>query len=172
MNKHPQGTNGMIESFWQVLARLLVMDCTTICAINGHAFGAGLFLALACDWRIMRTEKGFLNFPELNLGMPLSIGFAELAKAKLTPAVLRIGVLRGKRFNSSEALEAGLIDQVCSMEELQDSARNMAVDNLPSNMKLLNFNAKSLSQMKFELYTDAYRALTSGKVSGVQASKL
>ena len=28
-------------------------------------FGGGFFLALACDWRVMRTQKGFLNFPEL-----------------------------------------------------------------------------------------------------------
>ena len=47
-----------------------------VAAINGHAFGAGVFLALACDWRLMRTERGFLNFPELNLGMRLSKAFA------------------------------------------------------------------------------------------------
>ena len=48
-------------------------------------FGGGFFLALACDWRVMRTQKGFLNFPELNLGMRLSKPFAELAKAHRPP---------------------------------------------------------------------------------------
>jgi Delta3-Delta2-enoyl-CoA isomerase len=70
----------MIKAFWRVLARLLVLDCHTVAAINGHAFGGGLFIALACDHRVMRTERGFACFPELNLGMRLSKAFAELAK--------------------------------------------------------------------------------------------
>merc|ERR1719197_1889192 len=108
----------MIESFYRLLARILVLDCHTVCAINGHAFGAGLFLALACDWRIMRTKQGFVNFPELNLGMRLSLGFAELAKSKLSPSALRAGVLTGLRFDSGKALSYGLIDQESPIEEL------------------------------------------------------
>ena len=48
----------------------------------------------------MRTGRGYLNFPELNLGLSLSEGFAELAKAKLGPAALRLGVLTGKRWGN------------------------------------------------------------------------
>jgi len=29
-------------AFWRILARLLTLDCHAVCAINGHAFGAGL----------------------------------------------------------------------------------------------------------------------------------
>ena len=59
----------------------------------------------------MRTGRGYLNFPELNLGLSLSKGFAELAKAKLDPAALRLGVLTGKRFSSTEGLQYGYIDR-------------------------------------------------------------
>mmetsp|Transcript_22862 Transcript_22862/g.47425 ORF Transcript_22862/g.47425 Transcript_22862/m.47425 type:complete len:236 (+) Transcript_22862:1-708(+) len=160
MQKHGAETGAMLESFWRVLARLLVMDCHTVCAMNGHAFGAGLFVALACDWRIMRTKQGFLNFPELNLGMRLSKGFAELAKAKLSPSTLRQGVLAGKRFSSAEGLAAGVIDAECAGEVLLEEAQRMARANLPSSLKLARFNPKMFTQMKTEMYTDAYRALT------------
>ena len=30
----------------------------TIAAINGHAFGAGLFLSLVCDFRVMNKDAG------------------------------------------------------------------------------------------------------------------
>ena len=73
MQTNPEGTPHLISSLvWSVLARILVLDCRTVAAINGHAFGAGLFLALSCDYRIMRTQRGYVNFPEVNLGMRLA----------------------------------------------------------------------------------------------------
>ena len=98
MMNNSSETPDMIQTFWRVLARILVLDCRTVAAISGHAYGAGIFLALACDWRVMRTERGFVNFPELNLGMRLSKPFAELSKAKLSPRTLREGVLAGRRY--------------------------------------------------------------------------
>jgi hypothetical protein len=72
MAKNPKETPSMIEGVWRLLGRILVMDCRTVAAINGHAFGGGLFMALACDYRVMRTKRGFVNFPEVNLGMRLA----------------------------------------------------------------------------------------------------
>lgn len=159
MSKNPEGTTTMMESFCQELARLLSLGCPTVCAITGHGFGAGLFIALACDWRVMRNDKAWVNCPELNLGMRLSKGFAELLKAKLTAAALRIGVLTGKRFTSSAALAAGIVDAECPEAEVVPRAHQMALELLPMNLKLMNFKSESLTKMKIELYTDAYRAL-------------
>lgn len=159
MGKNGPATDAMMESFWKWLARLLVLNCHTVCAINGHGFGAGLFISLACDWRVMTNEKAWLNFPEVNIGMRLSKGFAELVKAKLSPNALRVGVLTGARFTSSQALAMGIVDAECSAQELLAKAQDLAAQHLPSSLKLKNFNAKKFTEMKIELYTDAYRAL-------------
>lgn len=172
MLTNPEGTAPMIESVWRLLGRVLIMDCRTVAGINGHAFGAGLFLALACDYRIMRTERGFVNFPELNLGMRLAKGFAEISKAKLTTATLREGVLTGKRYGSGDALEAGIVDEECAVEELLEQAVAMAEAGLPDNLGAASFDAQSFSQMKVELYTDAYRALALGSVDAKPESRL
>lgn len=150
----------LVSALNKVLASILTLDCHTIAAINGHAFGAGLFIALACDWRVMRTGRGYLNFPELNLGLSLSEGFAELAKAKLGPAALRLGVLTGKRFNAKEGLQYGYIDREVPEAELQSTAHEMATGLLPTSLKLMRFNPKSFSIMKKELYPSAYAALS------------
>lgn len=166
-------SNEMIEEFWKVLARILVMDCRTVAAINGHAFGAGLFLALACDYRVMRTQKGYLNWPEVNLGMPLAIGFAELTKAKVkSHHVLREGVLTGKRYNSTDALNAGLIDDECPIEDLLNRSVSLARKGFPESLKAINFNPESFRRMKIELYNDAYHGLTTGKVDTFPTSRL
>eukprot|EP00668_Euglena_longa_P011349 GGOE01013745.1.p2 GENE.GGOE01013745.1~~GGOE01013745.1.p2 ORF type:complete len:251 (-),score=73.52 GGOE01013745.1:206-937(-) len=154
--------NPFIVSFWKFLARLLTLDCHTVCAINGHAFGAGLFIALACDWRVMRTQQGMLCFPELGLGMPLSTPFAELVKAKVSRVTFREAVLTGKRYGSGEALRAGLIDKECATEELLLTAELFARQLLPPALKAQRFRPSSFVAMKMELYGPAYRALASG----------
>lgn len=165
-------TAAMIESVWRWLARLLVLDCRTVAAINGHAFGAGIFVALACDFRIMRTQRGYLCWPELGLGMRLAKGFAELSKAKMSPTTLREGVLSGKRYDSTAALESGIVDEACTMDQLEVCANRIAYEGLPATLGAANFSAKSFRQMKIELYTDAYRALSFGMASDVPESRL
>uniref|UniRef100_A0A7S4HRZ7 Enoyl-CoA hydratase/isomerase family protein n=1 Tax=Odontella aurita TaxID=265563 RepID=A0A7S4HRZ7_9STRA len=172
MMANPTGTGAMIESFWRILARILILDCRTVAAINGHAFGAGLFLALACDFRVMRTERGYLCWPELNLGMRLAKGFAELSKAKASQATLREGVLTGKRYGSLDALQAGLIDAECPMESLAERAEDLAAAGLPDALGLANFDPRSFRDMKVELYCDAYRALAMGATDSEPHSRI
>ena len=47
--------------------------------VLGHAFGAGAFLALACDLRVMRPDKGWLNWPETPLGLRFGDPLLKLA---------------------------------------------------------------------------------------------
>ena len=148
-------TSQLIESFnSQILARLLILPFRTIAAINGHCIGAGLFLSLACDYRVMRTERGYIQWPEANLGMRLTKGFMELSKAKIGTAastrriindnkevsldsrkgglvvddhhVLREGILTAKRYTSTEAFHAGIIDVECNIDELYNVSFNLA----------------------------------------------
>ncbi|KAL3942154.1 MAG: hypothetical protein SGBAC_003616 [Bacillariaceae sp.] len=172
MAKYQEKTPCMIEGVWKLLARLLILNCRTVAAINGHAFGAGLFMALACDYRIMRTKRGFVNFPEVNLGMRLAKGFSELAKAKCPIPTLREGVLTAKRYGSTDAIAAGLVDEECPVEELQRSAEVIAKAGLAEHLRLANFNPDTFSQIKIELYTDAYRALTMATAGSLSHSRL
>ena len=165
----PQGHGALVEMVWRWLARLLVLDCRTVAAINGHAFGAGWFVALACDYRLLRTQRGYVCWPEVNLGMRLAKGFAELTKAKVSNAtVWRDGVLTGQRYNAATALQAGLIDAACPIKELMTQAWALA----KAPQKFQNFNSHSFAQMKMELYTDAYRALTMAKADDAPHSRL
>ena len=120
----------------------------------------------------MRTQRGYLNFPELNLGMRLSKPFAELSKAKMSPSSLREGVLVGRRYDSAAALAAGLVDVECRVEDLTEEAKKLAQAGLPDQLKLLRFSPESFSTMKCELYTDAYRALTTGLHTSEPHSRL
>jgi enoyl-CoA hydratase/carnithine racemase len=173
--------SGLIESFnSDVLARVLTLPFRTVAAINGHCIGAGLFLALACDYRIMRTERGVLQWPEARLGMRLTKGFAELSRAKVAVPgcdrdVLREGILGARRYSPTEAAAAGIVDAVHPLEALYGEAFRLAAGGLPlspSGLNLEYFDPVAYTEMKIEMYTDAYRALTFGRVADPPHSRI
>ena len=63
-----------------LLKRLLTFPVVTVAAINGHAFAGGCLLAMSHDYRIMRTDRGFLCMNEIDLPSPLAPGMAALLR--------------------------------------------------------------------------------------------
>lgn len=59
------------EEFMFLMGRVITLPIPTVCAINGHAFGAGFMFALSHDIRIMREDRGFLCANEMQLGLPI-----------------------------------------------------------------------------------------------------
>ena len=49
--------------------RPLMLKMPTVCAINGHAYGAGIMHALGHDYRLMRNDKGFICAIEVAIGL-------------------------------------------------------------------------------------------------------
>jgi Delta3-Delta2-enoyl-CoA isomerase len=162
----------LVEQSWKVLARLLVFPAPTIALLNGHAFGLGLFLALACDHRIMIDNdddssipsKGSpkLCLPEITIGLPLGSGFAALAKCKMPKDTLRTAALTGKQYQSQDALKAGIIDAILPSSSDEKAALPMQVVTMAAN--LVPTSAKgNLPAIKMELYGETYKELVTGK---------
>merc|ERR1712147_108369 len=97
--------------------------------------------------------------------MRLSKAFAELSKSKLGPAALRLGFLSALRFDSTAALEYGLVDSLNDPEELVASAIDKAQRLQPSTLRFANYDPNKYGEIKKELYTDAFRALTMGVIT-------
>src|SRR5262245_57786901 len=49
-----------------LMARIMTFGLPTVAALNGHAFGAGAMLALVHDQRVMRADRGWFCFPEVD----------------------------------------------------------------------------------------------------------
>jgi len=99
-----------------------------IAKLRGFAFGVGLELALACDFRIAADDVE-LGLPEVKIGMiPGSGGTQRLAR------MVGLGrakdmVMRGRRVRAGEALAIGLLTEVVSAAEL-DAAVASLVEEL------------------------------------------
>ncbi|MCE5288789.1 MAG: enoyl-CoA hydratase/isomerase family protein [Nocardiaceae bacterium] len=106
----------------QVFARVVASELPTIAAVNGHAFGGAAFLAVAHDIRLMRTDRGFFCLPELDLGMLIPNGFDALFAARVPQPGRHIAVVTARRFGGADAVQAGIMDQALSAEELLPTA--------------------------------------------------
>lgn len=102
----------------ELLARFLTLPVPTVAAVSGHAFGAGAMLAMAHDWRYMRSGRGFLCFPEVDIKIPFTPGMAALIQAKLTPQAAILAMSTGQRFDAAAAVESGLADGSCEEADL------------------------------------------------------
>lgn len=72
------------DGFFPLLATLLDYPFPTIALLTGHTFGGACPFALAHDYRIMNSSRGFLSMPPVNLGLHFpGIGF--LPRLKLRP---------------------------------------------------------------------------------------
>ena len=98
-----------------------------IAAINGYALGGGLELALCCQFRIMvNTPKAMVGLTELNLGIIPGWGGTQRLPLLVGKAKALDMILFSRKLNATEALEAGLINQVSAPGRLMDDAWALA----------------------------------------------
>jgi 2-oxoglutaroyl-CoA hydrolase len=98
-----------------------------IARLRGYAFGVGLELALACDFRVASDDLQ-LGLPEVRLGMiPGSGGTQRLAR------LIGLGrakdvIMRGRRLGAQEALDLGLVSEVVPVEGLDAAVGALAAE--------------------------------------------
>ena len=81
-----------------------------IAAIDGYTMGAGLELALACDFRIA-TDRSLFSFPEIRLGMIPGSGGTQRALRLIGMTRAKLFMMTGRRISASQAEQWGLITQ-------------------------------------------------------------
>ena len=117
-----QAEPGFIGSVLRLFARYLAFPLPTAAAINGHAFAGGLMMALAHDHRVMRTDRGFLCLPEIDLGLPLHPGMTALIQSRLSKQTAHEAIVSGRRWNAPDALAAGIVQATGAEDEVIEKA--------------------------------------------------
>lgn len=110
----------------EIHSRFLILPCPTVAALNGHAFAGGAFLALSCDYRLMREDRGWFSVSEVDVGVPVPAPMMGILQGKLPANTARDALLTGKRYTADEAIVAGIADGKASAESLLDQAKALA----------------------------------------------
>jgi enoyl-CoA hydratase/carnithine racemase len=122
LGAHSDRGEWYVDQVQRLLARVLVAPVPTVAAINGHAFGAGSMLAMAHDFRVMRVDRGFFCFPEVDIHIPFTPGMAALIQAKLTPAAAVEAMTTGRRYCGADAEAIGLVTATASEDKVVSTA--------------------------------------------------
>ncbi|CAO0796513.1 unnamed protein product [Mucor circinelloides] len=152
---HALSYGPFMDIYLTVLRRLVTFCIPTVAAINGHAFAGGCMLALAHDYRVMRSDRGYMCMNEVDLPSPLAPGMAGLLRYKMSPKTYRDMVLQGHRFTAQEALDQELVDIICPGDQVFDKAKELALKWAPKAKSGIVYK-----QLKDEMYCDIVRLLS------------
>jgi len=119
---HPDRERDYLPSVQELFARVLTLPLVTVAAIQGHAFAAGAMLTLACDFRVMRADRGFWCLPEADIGLPFTPGMSALIQARLTPRAAHEAMITARRYGGLDAAAAGIVDQAVDEAVVRSAA--------------------------------------------------
>lgn len=102
------------------------LGCASVAAVRGHAYGAGLQLALACDFRIF-AEGTKVGLPETRFGLLPDMGATVRLPRIIGESRARELILLGEIIDAAEALRIGLANRVVADEDLDAAAADFAV---------------------------------------------
>ncbi|MCA8947880.1 MAG: enoyl-CoA hydratase/isomerase family protein [Planctomycetes bacterium] len=106
---------------------LLGSRLPVIAAINGHAIGAGLELALACDLAVVAGDAK-LRFPEIGLGTFVGGGVTHTLPARVGLAAARELLLLCEFFSGERAVELGVFREARAADEVLPRALELAAE--------------------------------------------
>jgi len=93
-----------------------------VAAINGHALGGGLEIALACDFRFAAEGDYRIGLPEVTLGLlPGNGGTQRLTRLVGRARALDM-MITNQQINAARALEIGLVERVFPADRLVEEA--------------------------------------------------
>lgn len=101
------------------------MPQVTIAAMNGLAVGAGIAIALACDWRVLASDA-YLYVPEVKIGLNLQWGALPRLISLVGPARAKRIVLLCERMQPQQALDWGLIEEIAEPGRAVETALVLA----------------------------------------------
>ena len=97
-----------------------------VAALNGHALGGGLVMALACDIRVASTGRYRIALNEVEAGVPFPAGPLTVVRAELDASVARDLCLTGRMVEPEEALALRVVDELAEPDQLLDTALALA----------------------------------------------
>src|SRR5438309_9708194 len=93
-----------------------------VAAINGHALGGGLEIALACDFRFAAEGDYRIGLPEVTLGLLPGNGGTQRLQRLIGRTRALDMMLSAQPVGPARALELGLVDRLFPADQLQEEA--------------------------------------------------
>ncbi len=177
--------NGMSDETWRAQHQLIeeaflaVKDfpVPVVAAVEGHAHGGGLELALMCDF-IIASQASVFSLPEVKRGiLPGGGGVQNLVRAVGMRQAKQL-LYTGASFTAQQALQWGMVNELTEPGRAREQALQIArqiVQAAPMSVRYVKLAASRGGEVDFHtgymLDLAAYNVLVSSqdRLEGVQA---
>ena len=146
-----------IREFWidflALQTKLVSFKKPMVAAISGHSPAGGCILAICCDYRIMAEGKFIIGLNEIPVGIIVPDSVFNLYSFWLGQHKAYQYLMDGKLLNINEALDAGLIDEMGSPENLVQLAEKkirayMQMNPVTWSQSKLNLRKELIGKLK------------------------
>lgn len=124
----------------EALTRFAALEQITFAALRGSAYGAGVAIAMACDFRIM-SDQAVLNLPETRLGMFLTYGATPILVAAMGQANAKEMILFAEHWDAQRCLATGAVQRVVAREQVRPT-----IDRMVATLRTRSWPAVRLSK--------------------------
>lgn len=153
-----------VEESLKLVQQVHDMPKPTIAMIDGAAVGAGLDMALACDFRYASDRSKFVC-SYTNVGYNPDCGGTWLMPRVIGLEAAKLFAFTGEMWPAAKALEKRLVSHVCAQDTLQGETLDFA-------QKLASGPTVAIAQAKKLLNTAHTRSLSDQQLEEVAAGKV
>jgi enoyl-CoA hydratase/carnithine racemase len=147
----------------KLLLRLVTYPAVTIAAITGHAFAGGAIMACTFDFRLMRSDRGFLCLPEVDLGIPFLPGMNAILAKAIPHYKLEEMQYTGCRLTAEDCERHHIIRKACHISDLLDETLTFA--------RSLNKKRAIVQEMKMRLNRPIIQAIEVEDIPYIESGK-
>ncbi len=122
-----------LTAFTSLYTQMYGFSKPLIAAMNGHAVAGGCMLALACDYRVMASGRARTGLNEATFGASVFAGIVEILREVVGGQRAERIVLNGELYVADKAQELGLVDHVCSPEDVLPEDKLAAAEWMTSD---------------------------------------
>jgi len=142
MTMPPGYLTQLASSLDRLYLRMVLLNMPTVGCLTGHTYAAAAILAATFDFRLMRADRGFFCFPEVDIHIPFTPVIHQIVNSMADRPVVNELVLTGKRIGGEEALKMKVVSAIYPGDKL-----------LPKTMEFAEF----LSRKDRPMYTKLKR---------------
>jgi enoyl-CoA hydratase/carnithine racemase len=117
----PENTPEIIADFMTavtaLLKRIITFPMPIIAALNVHTYGNGAVLACACDFRFMKSDKGYFCFPEVDVLVPFFPSMLPVIGKAVPQTFFNRLAMSGQRVDAQALLDNKVVEEIFANEE-------------------------------------------------------
>jgi Delta3-Delta2-enoyl-CoA isomerase len=110
----------------KLFLRFALLNMPTVGCLTGHTYAGAAVLAATLDFRLMRSDRGFFCYPEVDIKIAFTPIMQQILKLLPDRQALTELVFTGKRIGGEEALKMKIVSAVYPEDTLFPKALELA----------------------------------------------